>query len=223
MLFPRIWLIVSVGAMFLVETAALAGSMDQGMQYYQGGQYERACGCFLEEIRTNPSNARASYYLGNSYARLNRIPEAQGAYRRAMWADPNGSYGQSAQQAAAKLGTGDVYLLNPTPSAAAGTRKTDPNSKRLNSECEERVKEITQNGMAKIKKIESEMQDRINSNGQPVTVARSGGESSVSVYDPSTQNTLVRNDYAPQIQAVRDDMQKQINAVRAYYKSRMSN
>ncbi|MCC6240196.1 MAG: tetratricopeptide repeat protein [Phycisphaerales bacterium] len=81
--------------MSLVSLAAgLAGCADivtysrdaqeQGLQYYDAGQYTDAAGAFNNAIKQAPDNYQARYYLGSSYARLGNYEKAILAYRTAL-------------------------------------------------------------------------------------------------------------------------------------------
>jgi Tetratricopeptide repeat len=225
---------VAVIAMLVdIRSARASQLIDEGMRFYNGGQYEKAGSYFEAEIKANPNSATAHYLLGNAFVKLNRTVEAQAAYERASMLDPNGSAGQYSRRAKEALSaqclrppSNNVQSPSATPDtvdqevkASANTvaKQTDEHEKRLLDECTVKVNEITKNSESKIQAVQREMNERTAANGVPM-FARNGRK----YYDPAIDNEAVRQEYAPQINAIRDEAQKQIDLVKASYKDRMT-
>lgn len=232
-------LILGLTALFAIRGAEASQLTDEGMRFYNAGQFDKAGAYFEAEIKANPNDATAHYLLGNSFVKLNRVAEAQAAYERAIMLDPKGNVGQYSLKAkeglsaqALKTSSSADSSLRPLPppsqspaapdfndtksSALAVSKQTDETEKRISAECDARVTEIQRASDRKIQSLQREMSERMSAN---VWVGRSNR---VTTYDPSSENQAIREEYAPQIKAIREDTQKQIDAVKASYKDRLA-
>ena len=63
--------------------------LDKGKGYYEAKNYARAETALKESVELNPQEAGAYSYLGLTYAALDRLPEAIGAYRQALQLKPD--------------------------------------------------------------------------------------------------------------------------------------
>jgi len=63
--------------------------LDKGKGYYEAKNYARAETALKESVELNPQEAGAYSYLGLTYAALDRLPEAIGAYRQALQIKPD--------------------------------------------------------------------------------------------------------------------------------------
>ena len=65
-------------------TASSSGSRQQGIKLDQAGEYVDAAGAFRTAVRTDPTDYRAYYWLGQSYDKLKSDHQAIQAYQAAL-------------------------------------------------------------------------------------------------------------------------------------------
>ena len=65
-------------------TASSKGSREQGMKMYQAGEYVEAAGAFRTAVRTDPTDYRSYFWLGQSYDALKNDHQALQAYQAAL-------------------------------------------------------------------------------------------------------------------------------------------
>lgn len=72
--------------------AGADGHMCLGLVDAGTGNYQEAAGEYQKAIELDPTNARAVVGLASSYAKLNRVADAENVYKQALAANPNSSY-----------------------------------------------------------------------------------------------------------------------------------
>lgn len=87
-------ILYTVAAFLLFSPLAMAGGIDQareafaeGASHYQAGEYEEALADFLEAEKT-AEGFEINYNIGNTYFKLNQIPESILYYERALKYQP---------------------------------------------------------------------------------------------------------------------------------------
>jgi tetratricopeptide (TPR) repeat protein len=238
--YSRVNFALSFGLLAILSgfSPCLASSLtDEGMQYYNAGQFQNAGGCFLAEIKAHPTDASAHYLLGNVYLKLNRSAEATSEYQKASSLEPNGSIGQYSRAALASLAKNttaskpsvqsEAVDSETKSSAQAISEQTNEKEGRVSAECEAKIKAINETAESKINSLQKEMNEQIAANGSAVSVVGYGGFGMRAryvrqVYNPAEANDQIRAEYEPKIQAVRDDAHKQIDQVTAAYKQRQA-
>ena len=86
----------------LAPTAQIASSAETYEEYSKRMDEERAVENAKEEVRKNPDDARAHYFLGNAYSNSGKYQKAIKSYKQAIRIDPD--------LAGAHCGLGDVYV-----------------------------------------------------------------------------------------------------------------
>ena len=65
-------------------TASSSGSREQGIKMYQAGEHVDAAGAFRSAVRTDPTDYKSYYWLGQSYDALKSDHQALQAYQAAL-------------------------------------------------------------------------------------------------------------------------------------------
>lgn len=83
----------------------------KGNNFYQHKIYDSAAWCYEQLLREQPRNAAATYNLGNTYFRLNKIGLAVLYYQKTLYLQPGNT------QAADNLALAESRITNRVPSA----------------------------------------------------------------------------------------------------------
>ena len=86
----------------LTGTVLRGQTLEKGIWYLQQKQYISAKRTFESLLHINPANAKALYYLGQSYYALNKLDSADYCFQQGMLADPKEPYNY--------LGAGKILL-----------------------------------------------------------------------------------------------------------------
>jgi len=90
--------------LFLFLTAASVNDARKANEAFRNGNYAEAVELYKKAIGEDPENARLHFNLGNAYARLGNIEEAQAAYGQYKALSEN-----EEQQSLADYNTGNIY------------------------------------------------------------------------------------------------------------------
>src|SRR5690606_21930510 len=94
-------------------------AQQQGMQYYNAGQYTDAAGAFRNAVKQAPGNYEARYHLGNSYVRIGSYEKAIQSYRAALDAMSINYEGQRDTEFRAKVIDGLAQAVAQSPNRHA--------------------------------------------------------------------------------------------------------
>jgi tetratricopeptide (TPR) repeat protein len=81
-------MLVLPGICLLLDGVVCADTLDDGLRYYQDGNYQAAIPALEDAATEDPNDASILYFLGLSYQRSDRHTEAVGALKRAQTLDP---------------------------------------------------------------------------------------------------------------------------------------
>jgi uncharacterized caspase-like protein len=72
--------------------AAADPAIFEALEYIEAEDYTNALSCLDKAIKTDPKNAKAYFYQGNTFAKLDKYEEAVDSYQKALAIDPNPKY-----------------------------------------------------------------------------------------------------------------------------------
>jgi tetratricopeptide (TPR) repeat protein len=234
-----------VGVLFvLAQTAVLSiDDLETGKKLYAEGKLDQAARRFQSILAEDPKNATAHYLLGNVYLALKHLPLAITEYQKASALDARGQVGGYSRQALGELTGLPSRSLQQSPpesngsannaavradsnsdavltrnSATAISTQADERTRRTSAECDAKVKAILEDGDNRLKSLEKEMLERIALNGEPVRVWV--GRRHVTTYDPAAENQIIRDEYAPKMEAIKEETRKRAGQVTAFYQQK---
>lgn len=107
-----LWLLALAMAPVMASLAH-AGPYEDGVSYYNSGQFGKAIGAFQSALQADPSNLEAKKKLGDAYYELGKQAEAIKVYQEVLEQDPNDSV--------IRLKLGQVYAWKNDGGQAAAT------------------------------------------------------------------------------------------------------
>ena len=223
------------------QSSALAlDDVEAGKKLYIDGKFDKAARCFQSAIAEDPDDATAHYLLANSFLALKQFAAAIAEYRTASQLDYSGTAGRYSRQALTSLSSTQAALITASPkpeisnktgqtkgdttdrhhSVTAISKQADEQSLQAETECNAKVKRMLAEGDGRVNKLEQEMRERIQANGNEAWSGAPGCRRAVKYYDPEPENRVIRDEYAPKIEAIKAEYRKRADEIIAMYKQK---
>jgi clan AA aspartic protease (TIGR02281 family) len=93
------------------RTSALAGPLEEGVNYFEGGHYRWALEKFVEAVDQSPRDPQRWWYLAESYRLLGDVDAAAPAYRHVLQLAPHSPLAAAARKALDGMGQPPVATV----------------------------------------------------------------------------------------------------------------
>ncbi len=146
--------IMLIFLVMLFNASAYAGSIRNGEESYQKGEYEKALKYFIDAQLQNPDKPEIFYNIGNAYYKLEKYDEAANSFRQAAKSENR----QLRQKALYNLGNADYRKgkLEDSVKHYEAVLKLDPNDTQAKENLEFAKKMIEQKKLEEQKKQEDQ-------------------------------------------------------------------